>query len=416
MASYGVTQAGFVVKPLSQILADMQSQILATISASYDLSPNTPDGQMLGIYAASSAAVWELAQAAWNQFNRSDVEGAGLDNIGDLTGTPREAASYTQVFCTVTLAAGTYAAGSLVANVAGQSGQTFSNLYSITTAGGIVTGVLFQATQVGVTPSVNPGTLTVITAPVTGWSTVTNPAGQSQLGTAAELDPAYMLRQALDLAVSGSCNASATVAALEQLGAAQQTPVTLSVSVLENVQWSYQVLNGVGVPPHSWCVVVYDGGTGWATSNATLIAQTIFANKPAGVAPVGTTSATFLDPILGSQTIPFLQPAGQPLYVSATVVARPGVSHAALVPAIQAALVAAAVAPTPANGIAPNGQLAPGASVYQSQLEAVIMSVPGVLNVSALTFGFAPAPTNVAPLAVAASSIATLAAANVVVS
>jgi hypothetical protein len=52
--------------------------------------------------------------------------------------------------------------------------------------------------------------------------------------------------------------------------------------------------------------------------------------------------------------------------------------------------------------------------VIGSQLEAVIMSVPGVADVQALSFGFSAAPVNTAPLPVSPTSIATIVPANVV--
>ena len=423
MPAWGVTSAGFAVKPLANILADMQAQALATINSQLDLSPGTPDGQMLGIVANQAAACWELLQIAYNQFNRQDVEGAGLDNLGDLTGTPRAGPTYTQVLATLTISAANapYAPGTLVANVSGQSSQTFANLYTVTAAqisGGVAAGVMFQATTLGPTPAVNAGTLTVITTPVTGWTAVTNPAGQSQLGTASELDAAYAVRQSLDLAASGGSNPNALAEALVQLGEAQNPPVTLTVQVVENVLPFYQVVNGIGLLPRTFCVVIYDGtptGTWALGAGQSLIASTIYAQKPAGIASSGSVAATVIDPVLGPQTVFYSTPTALTLYVSTAVIARVGVSHAALVPAVQAALVAAAVAPTPANGLPSPGQLVPGASVYGSQLEAVIAAVPGVLKVSALTFAFSPSPVNTADLAVGANQIATIAAVNVVV-
>ena len=142
--AFGVTPAGFVVKPLSQIQTDMQSQILGTVDPQLDLSPQTPDGQFLGIYANASAGVWELAQIVWNAFNRDDVEGTGLDNLGALIGIPREGSDFSQVVCTLALLPGVYAASTwstttgliqtavLLANVQGSVSQQFANPNALT--------------------------------------------------------------------------------------------------------------------------------------------------------------------------------------------------------------------------------------------------------------------------------------------
>ena len=265
MPAYGSSAAGFVSKPLSAILSDMQNDVLATIDPAFDLSPDTPDGQMLGIVANQAAQGWELAQIAYNQFNREDVEGAGLDNIGDLTGSPRESGSFSQVYMNLTVDPGSftafpYASGSLLFNVAGSSSFTFTNAATITSAmlaGSTLANILFQASTIGPTSTVNPGTLTVITTPVTGLLSGTNPEGLSQMGNDAELDTAYAPRQEADLAAEGSCTMNATAAALNKLGAAQTPPVTLIVNVLENPENFSQVLDGVTVPAHRYAPYVY---------------------------------------------------------------------------------------------------------------------------------------------------------------
>ena len=430
--SYGRTAAGFTPKPTSQILLDMQASIQAAVDPQLDLSAQTPDGQMLGIFANECGALWEVLQAADNEINRQDAEGAALDNIGDLTGTPREGESFTQVYCTLGLDAAhaPYAAGALVANVHGQTSQTYTNLYQIPSSaitGGTATGILFQATVAGQTPAVNANTLTDITTPVPGWSSITNPAGQSQLGTNAELDPAYMVRQVEELAGQGTCNPSATAAAIMQLGASQLPPVPIVVSVVENATALQQTVQGISLPPHSYEVVIYDAsGSGWANSGgagAAVIADTIYKNKPGGIAPQGAISQSIIDPVLGILTMFWATPTARPLFVSATIVPAPTYtgSFAQLKAAVQAALVAAAIAPTPANGQPPVGQLSPGAYVIGAQLQAVMMSVPGVADIlgpsgspgTLVAFDFVSGPTNTNPLPVTAAQVATIAEATV---
>ena len=301
MPAYGSTAAGYVTKPLSAILADMQAQVLATIDPAYDLSPDSPDGQMLGIVANAAASCEELVQVAYNQFNREDVEGAGADNLGDLTGTPREGGSYSQVYMNLVVNVGTftsypYAPGSLVFNVAGATSFTFSNANTITSAmllGSTLPNILFQAVTIGPTATVQANTLTQITTPVTGLLGGTNPSALSQMGANAELDPAYVARQEADLAAEGSCTMSATAAALNVLGAAQQPPVTLVCNVLENTLNTPQLLDGVTVPAHSYAAYVYAptnpqwlftplGGTVTVTNGSVTVTFSVAQTIPQG--------------------------------------------------------------------------------------------------------------------------------------
>jgi hypothetical protein len=311
--------------------------------------------------------------------------------------------------------AGTYPAGAFTANVAGNPSLTFSNASPVVLAGGAQTllGVVMQASSVGPTATINPSTLTVITTPVTGWTSITNPTAQSQIGAFSELDAAYLPRQAQNLAAQGSCTAPATGAALRALGSAQTPPQTLSVSVLENRTNAPLVVSGILMPANTYAPVIYDGGTGWAAANPTLIAASIYANKPAGITSTGSTSSVIADPFLGNQSVFWTLPSSLPLFISVTVVPLSGIVFANLVIAIQSALVAAAVAPTTSSGIPPVGQLVPGAAVIGSQLETVIQNVPGVTDVQAITFGFSASPVNTLPLSLTASQVATLLASTI---
>jgi uncharacterized phage protein gp47/JayE len=507
MPATGVTPAGYVTIPLATRIAQMQADVLATVDPQFDLSPATPDGQILAIVANTAASIDELGQVIYNGYNRDDVEGAGLDNLGDITGTPREGASFTQVYATLCLAAGIYAAstwdtttgslvsGTLVANIAGQGQLQFANVaelvpvnlagtvdvvqgsanvtfaspqtlaagssivfasdpttvyflssamaastaglltvpYSGTTAGATTATpaaiALMQSVTIGPTPTVNDGTLTVITTPVSGWISVDNPplgttpnSSQAQAGGAEETDSAYALRQAQDVAGDGGCTASACAAALNELGAAQVPPIALIATVLENTTNAFQNVDGLTLPPHSYAPVIWASGSTWPfLAGQPLIAKVIYANKPAAITSYGETSVVVADPYLGNQNVGYTVPAGNPLYISAVVVPRPGFDFADLTSSIQAALVAAAVAPTPPGGVPPVGQLAPGNPVIGAQIAAVIMSVPGVLDikrvglVQLLTFDFIPSPTNQDPLIVLASQIATIGAATAAV-
>jgi len=428
LPAYGATQAGFVVKPLASILADLQQAVWDAIDPNLDLSPQTPDGQMLGIIANALAAQWELAQIAYNQYNREDAEGASLDNIGDLTGTPRETATYSVVSCTCVFGGTSstpFAAGALVANVKGQPGQQYANLYPVIPSSTTLTGVLFESATIGEVPAVNDGTLDTITTPVSSpvtWVSINNPGPASQVavGTNEELDAAYMLRQVEELAAEGTCNPSATASALLKLAADQAPPIQLSVQVIENTTDSATMVQGVQLPPHTYMVILYENDQlGWLNGpqGGPLVGAAIYNNKPAGITSFGTVPQTITDPVLGTIVVYWTAPTQLPLYVSATVVPAPTYkgSFTTLQAAVQAALIAASQQQTPANGFPAPGQLVPGSAVVGSQLEAVIMGVPGVFDVQALTFGFGSSPTNTAPLVLTAAQIATLAAGNIIV-
>jgi hypothetical protein len=426
--TYGASPAGYTAKPVQAILGDIENAQLATMDAAIDLSPTGPQGQSNGILANALGDLWQLLGVAFNSNSRQAAEGSQLDNIGNEVGPcPRAGSTFTQVFVDLTFSSSSppgspYAPGTLVANVAGNAGLTFSNFATVTVTATAVNGVLFQAQTIGSTPTINPGALSVITSPVSGWTGVNNPLSQSQLGAAVEPDAIYAARQQVQIAAQGTCNPPATVAAVYALAAAQSPPITAFVNLVENdTSFPDVVSSSLTLPPHSFALIVYDV-TGFFGSNAhpqALMAPLIWGNKPVGIQSFANLSAggvvvSFTDPVLGAQTVYYTVPGVAPLFVSAMIAIRPGFTWASVSAAIPLALLAASVAPTPPGGIPPNGQLLPGTPVIGSQLEAVIMSVPGVADVQALSFGFSAAPVNTAPLPVSPTSIATIVPANVV--
>lgn len=415
--TFGITPAGFSLKPFSSLLLALQNSWLANVDPTADLSATTPEGQILNLIANDDQELWGLAQAGWNAFNREDVEGAGLDNLGDLNGDPREGPSYTQVICTLGLdpAHAPYGAGTLVANVQGDSALTFSNKAAVTVgmiSGGIATGILMQAQTIGATPTINPNTLNHITSAVTGWSSINNPSAQSQLGTNEETDNAYVIRQQQELGNEGANNASSLAGQLIALGAAQSPPITLSVEVLENYSDATISIGTVTLPPHTFAPIVYDPTS---TLTAAQIGQIVYNNTPPGITSVGTTSVSVTDPNLGPQTAFYTAPTPEPLFITAVIVLRNGFTLAGVTADIQNALVQAAIAPTPPGGTAPVGQLLPGSPVLESQLGGVIVAVPGVFDVQLVFFDFVPNPAQFFPLLVDPTHIATISAANVTV-
>lgn len=419
MPTWGVGPAGFVAKPTAAIVSDIESAELAVMDPALDLSPTGPQGQLNGIVGNALSELWQLVGVAFNSNNRQAVEGAGLDNVGDEVGIPRETASYTQVYCDLVFTSGdvgnTYSAGTLVANVSGQASFTFSNYAALTVTAEAMNGVLMQAQTIGATTSVNPGTLSVITAPVSGWLTITNPAGQSQLGSNEELDANYAARQDKELAILGSCNPPAIVAALYQMAAAQTVPIHISVGYIENETEVDQAVSGADffLPPHTFAVIAYDP-TNWVAGSTgqRAVGAVIWANKPAGIPSIGDITVTITDKYLGQQSVNYTVPTSKPLYIVGALSIRTGYVFSAVSNSVQAALVAAATAYTPAGQAPPNGQLLPGGDVIGPQIIAIIMSVAGVSDVSDFAFDFTPAPSNTGPLLVGPTQIATMVAAN----
>lgn len=91
---YGITPEGFVRKRLEDIRLELISQFEAEFGA-IDVSAGSVFGVFIGIMAKEFADEWELLEAVYYSLYPSSADGTSLDNVGDLTGIQRLAATQT---------------------------------------------------------------------------------------------------------------------------------------------------------------------------------------------------------------------------------------------------------------------------------------------------------------------------------
>jgi uncharacterized phage protein gp47/JayE len=95
--SYGITTAGFVRKPRSVILAELEAAARVQFGADVDLSPGSPIGLMLGIFADELDAQWQLAEDVYYGNYIDTAEGSNLDRVAALGGIARNPAAQSAV-------------------------------------------------------------------------------------------------------------------------------------------------------------------------------------------------------------------------------------------------------------------------------------------------------------------------------
>ena len=273
----GLTPSGWLAATGAAILALVEQDELASIDPALNLSPVQPLGQLNGVFTATPTNIWAIVGQIYAAMDPDIASGVQLDNLCALTGCVRKAATKTLVTCNANLDAGTYNAGTLVANVAGFPQFTFVNRDAIVSPGGLVSGVVWISTQTGPIAA-NTSTLTVITNPVSGWNSITNPVAGT-VGADVESDAALRLRRATLLVASGGCTVDSLRTALLQV------ENVIQAHVLDN---NSLVTDGNGQPAKSIQPVVWDNSL---ASNAA-IAQAIWNAKPAGILTYGTTTAT----------------------------------------------------------------------------------------------------------------------------
>lgn len=96
MTTYGLTAAGFVLKPQSVIVSEIQTELQGTFGQNINLSPESNFGQIVGILSEREALIWQLALAVYASQYPAGAEGTSVDNILALNNLRRLAAQPTR--------------------------------------------------------------------------------------------------------------------------------------------------------------------------------------------------------------------------------------------------------------------------------------------------------------------------------
>lgn len=359
---YGVTDNGFVRKPLSVIIDSLNSRYTAAFGSTFDTSPESPDGQVIGITADEIDQCWNMAQLSYNAYRPGAVEGVGLDNVCELTNTKRYVDKHSQ---TTVLLSGTQGsnvpAGSIVSD-----GTMEFEIQTDTQIPGDATAIATQPGEYYVAPNtVNK----IVTTGISGWTGVNNP-DVGQTGITYETDVQLRARRDKTTAVSGSATVESIYAALADL----------------NLTYIRIRDNDTGVPigtqPAGTIWVVVDGGT------KNDIARRIYNAKTGGVPTFGTETIDITDSKGYPHTINFSRSSPQEIYVTGTFKRRPGSNISSNDAATQ--LKDAAVAYL--------NSLSPGESVLWSNMFQPLMKATKNLEVDTLFIGITASPTGTATI------------------
>ena len=370
---YGLTAEGWVGKPLSVIVDELQTDYLNILgsSAGTESDGTIPldslAGQEITVLSDGFAAMWDLGQAIYSSLDPNAASSAALDQVCALTGTTRDQKSFSTVTETCTGTPGTLlvvgrqvktndatnsvfvstAAGTIAALTAWASGTGYSigdrrtnanRTYVCITAGtsagsggptttasditdntvhwqymGDGTGavdVAFKAAQAGPVGAL-AGVLTSIVTPVSGWSGAIN-LHDAAAGALAETDPALRARREAELAGQGGSTADAIRAAILKVNEGSTDPnhqPPTSCTVFYN---DTDAADANGVPPHSVEILVQNG-----TDQD--ITQAVWNAVGAGTGTYGNTSGVATDSQGNSQPVSWSRPVAVPIYVTATV-------------------------------------------------------------------------------------------------
>lgn len=324
-----ITAAGIEIETYAQIVSNIVNGTSSTpgliqiYGSDINVASNSPDGQMVNIYALSKQDMLNLCVSIYDSMDPDQAVGTALDRIAQIAGIARKPGTYTEVVVNV-----------IVSTNLNLNGLDTSTPYTIQDANGNLFNLIVSASLTTGTNSLNfrssaigfiqvlANTLTTPVTIVGGVSSVNNPSTPYQVGANQETDANFRLRRQASTAFPAQGPLKALYAGLNSL-----TGVAQAV-VYENTT---NAVDADGIPAHGiW--VVTDGGT------AAQIGNTIYVYRNLGVPMKG--SQTYVVTQIDGPTITmkYDNVVDENLYLEATLVSLTG--SAIDRTAIKAALVA----------------------------------------------------------------------------
>lgn len=406
----GLTEDGFTVKTIDEIIEEVSAVMRVRFGASIDLTDASIEGQIIRIMAEREAAIWEEMQKVHSSMDPDKATGSSLEAVSLFTGTYRRAASYSTVSLTFTgthgssIPAGSRAAVTstgdefvtvdscgltdltawanttafVVDDRVSNGGNSYVCIEAGTSAGsggpttesdditdgtvhwrfmgnGTAVGdALARADETGGIVATS-GDITTIVTPIGGLDSVINLL-DADLGDDEMSDENLRQLREFELGLQGSTTERALRAEVGRVSGVFAVTVFTNRTSLEDAD---------GLPPHSVEVMVRGG-------DDDAIFQQVFDSVAAGVGTFGNQDGTAEDELGVEHDVSFSRPVEVPIYVDMTVVKDPDVYPADGDEQIKAAIVEYGDAQ------------ATGKNAVASRLVAAAFTIPGVLEATAL--------------------------------
>lgn len=435
----GLTPQGLEIATLDDIRTLVSSRWREAFGPSWDLSDQSPDGQLIGIGSERWALPWELLEAIVSSMDPDKATGSLLVALCALTGTVPLPATFSAVTLTLTgtptavvnqdslistastgqqwrtredatIVAATAWAGS-TAYLAGDRRTNDDKIYLCVTNGtsassggpvgtdpdpdvtetdgttawrflGAGTGYVDSDARATVTGPIvaAAGDITAIDTHTGGWDGVTNIL-DATVGTVKMTDSQLRVLRELELSRPGTSPSDAIRTALLDVGRTTEDPVTNVVIFNNNTDFT----DSDGVPPHSIEALV----TGGEDQD---IFDALLANVAAGIRTHGLVVGSSVDDSGTSQVMKFSRPDEIDIYVSVTLVKNPLKYPADGDDQVKAAIVA--------WGNALDG----GTDITSAAVLAQVFKITGVLDCSLPLISAAPTTTPVATTTIVLTS------------
>lgn len=265
---------GLIIDTLQEIITQIEDGYKVIYGNDIVLDSNSPDGQLINIYAQSVRDILEVIAQINAGFDLDQAIGVVLDQRVSLLRIERQGATFSQQQVEITtdraltlegLDADANDPDGTGYTVSDDAGTEFILLDTFNAASSGTYNLTFRAKELGSVTTL-PNTITNPVTVVLGVTNINNPTGVLELGLDGELDATLRLRAKRSTANNSEGFIDGLTGLLLNL-----TGVT-DVRVYEN---DTSVTDTNGIPPHSiWAIV--EGGAN------TDIANTIYATKNAG--------------------------------------------------------------------------------------------------------------------------------------
>lgn len=310
---------GIHIPTYNDILDYLQEKYRAIFGDDVYLGEETPDYQLLSVFAKCIDDYSALATQAYNDRNPNYAVGDALDTLVQMSGITRKLPTASTVILTISGQEGTVITDGQVIDSQGNI-WLLDEEYTIPEGGSGTVGATCETLGAIVAPV---GTIEGIYTPVPGWDSVTNES-PADIGLNMETDAELRARFSNAHSMEENGTISALVTGILNLVGVK------FVSVVHN-DTSTDYSGSGGLHPHSFCAVV-DGG------EEEDIAAKILQLKSPGVGTDGTTTQTVVDSYGNSNTIKFSRPVTTTVNITVTITDLGGYDSGRVNPMIEQAL------------------------------------------------------------------------------
>jgi len=298
---------GLTIDTLTQIVTKLEEGYRAIYGNDIILDSNTPDGQLLNIYAQANRDLLEVLQQIFIGFDVNQAIGIVLDQRVSLLGIQRQGATFTQQQVEITVDRALTLAGldadatnpdGVGYTVADDTGTQFILLDTTNIVASGTYNLTFRAKDLGSIITL-PNTITNPVTVVIGVTGINNPTGALEVGVDGELDAALRIR-----ATRSTANRS--VGFIDGL-----TGILLDIDGVTDARVFENFTNATdanGIPAHSiW--VISEGGSN------TDIVDAIYSTKSEGCGMKGAVSVEIVTVNGSIFTGSFDRPSSKSLWI-----------------------------------------------------------------------------------------------------